>query len=175
MRQNANSGTILQPFRHAKLCFVGQGRAGKTSTLASLNGKAFQGEVASTVGVVNASVTCELTRAPSQSWKPTTDGLNAAQRAVRSEYKKVVSAQTHTPPTPTDDDAEHVFVTPASAEASQATALGPPDRERPQEAPTRTPPHMTPRGMADAAELRSLPTPGESRRNTFTITRLREG
>jgi hypothetical protein len=61
---------------------VGQGRAGKTSTLASLNGKAFVDGQASTIGLASGSILCELSQQAVRSWKPNTNTLDATQTAL---------------------------------------------------------------------------------------------
>jgi len=65
-----------------QLCFVGQGRAGKTSTLASLNGAPFDPAQQSTIGIAADSVRCELSQQAVKAWKPNTSTLDAVQSAI---------------------------------------------------------------------------------------------
>ena len=73
---------------HAQLSFVGQGRAGKTSTLRSLNGKPFNKGEVSTIGVASEELICELLQDSSVAWKPRTDDLNATERAMLQEMQQ---------------------------------------------------------------------------------------
>ena len=65
-----------------QLCFVGQGRAGKTSTLASLNGAPFDPAQQSTIGIAADSVRCELSQQAVKAWKPNTSTLDAVHSAI---------------------------------------------------------------------------------------------
>ena len=64
----------------ATLAFVGQGRAGKTSSIRSLTGRSFNAAEESTRGMANEEVTFDVTKTEVQAWSTNTSGLSATQR-----------------------------------------------------------------------------------------------
>ena len=67
---------------------MGQGRAGKTSTLGSLNGRALDAAQPSTIGIASEALVCELSQGAIKSWRPSNDRLDAVETAFMHELRK---------------------------------------------------------------------------------------
>jgi len=106
-----------QPLNSVKLCFVGHARAGKTSTLRSLAGRAFNAEEPSTHGVETASLRNELLQAEASTatpWSELGGGLRSVgellERSVASTVAERIQQQrsgdpamSSTAPSPADE------------------------------------------------------------------------
>ena len=113
--RRAQAADATLPWRRGRLVLLGQGRAGKSSTVRSLVGKPFDGNQASTVGVETAS--CEIQRGDAVDWL-----MKGPTSETESLVKQLLSSEASEKGT-------------GGSTAAQAAAGVPPDREEEPEAP----------------------------------------
>jgi GTPase SAR1 family protein len=78
----------------ATLAFVGQGRAGKTSSIRSLTGRSFNADEESTRGMASEEVAFDVTKTEVQAWSTNTTGFTATQRIGLAHARRAAEGAT---------------------------------------------------------------------------------